>query len=297
LITQNKTITKVSVLPSTGGNGRNIPWPMINQILIILVLSLLVLLTLIPIIFMIVSSLKNNSQILSSFWSLPSPAVWGNYSSAFEGTWRYVVNTVFYAAGASIMVMALSAVAGYIFAKKMFPGKELLFFIMLAMMMIPHVLTLIPAFVLYENMGLTNTPWAILIASAAGGQVFGTFLCRSTMAGIPNELFEAARIDGANEVAVFLRTVIPLSLPILVTLFIMHSVGVYNDYVWPLLVIRDSNLQVISVGLTQFSKQFGITDMGPQFAAYAISSIPLVLTFTFGMKYYVQGMTQGALKM
>jgi ABC-type glycerol-3-phosphate transport system permease component len=297
LVTQNNTITKVSVLPSTGGKGSNTQWPMINQILIILVLSLLVLLTLLPIIFMIVSSLKNNSQILSNFWSVPSPAVWGNYSSAFESTWRYVVNTVFYAAGASIMVMVLSAVAGYIFAKKMFPGKELLFFIMLAMMMIPHVLTLIPAFVLYENMGLTNTPWAILIASAAGGQVFGTFLCRSTMTGIPNELFEAARIDGANEVAVFLRTVIPLSLPILVTLFIMHSVGVYNDYVWPLLVIRDSNLQVISVGLTQFSKQFGITDMGPQFAAYAISSVPLVLTFTFGMKYYVQGMTQGALKM
>ncbi|MEX1030245.1 MAG: carbohydrate ABC transporter permease [Paenibacillaceae bacterium] len=297
MITQNNTVTKVSVLPSTGGKGRNIPWPMIKQILIILVLSLLVLLTLIPIIFMLVSSLKNNSQILSSFWSVPSPAVWENYSSAFESTWRYVVNTIFYAATASLMVMALSAVAGYIFAKKMFPGKELLFFIMLAMMMIPHILTLIPSFVLYENLGLTNTPWAILIASAAGGQVFGTFLCRSTMAGIPNELFEAARIDGASEVAVFLRTVIPLSLPILVTLFIMHSVAVYNDYVWPLLVIRDSNLQVISVGLTQFSKQFGITDMGPQFAAYAISSIPLVLTFTFGMKYYVQGMTQGALKM
>ncbi|QJD88184.1 carbohydrate ABC transporter permease [Cohnella herbarum] len=273
------------------------PWPAINQTVIAIILSVLVLLTLVPILFMVVSSLKNNSQILSSFWSLPSPALWENYSSGFAKIWRYMFNTVLYAASASVLVMALSAVSGYIFAKKSFPGKETLFLLMLAMMMIPSVLTLIPAYVLYENMGLTNTPWAILIASAAGGQVFGTFLCRSSMAGIPDEMFEASRMDGASEMTVFLRMVLPLSLPILATLFIMHSVGVYNDYVWPLLTIRDSSIQVISVGLTTAFNKFGMVEMGPQFAAYAISSIPLVLTFAFGMKYYIQGVTQGALKM
>ncbi|WP_256761056.1 carbohydrate ABC transporter permease [Cohnella sp. WQ 127256] len=294
--TQDMNVAKVAIPPARG-RGWSIRWPMLNQVIIVIVLSMLVLLTLVPIIFMVVSSLKNNSQILSSFWALPSPALWENYSNGFEKIWRYMFNTVLYAVSASVFVMALSAVAGYIFAKKSFPGKEILFLLMLAMMMIPSVLTLIPAYVLYENLGLTNTPWAILIASAAGGQVFGTFLCRSSMAGIPDEMFEASRMDGASELTVFLRMVIPLSLPILATLFIMHSVGVYNDYVWPLLTIRDNSIQVISVGLTTVFSKFGMVEMGPQFAAYAISSIPLILTFTFGMKYYVQGMTQGALKM
>ncbi|WP_083676324.1 carbohydrate ABC transporter permease [Paenibacillus sp. FSL H8-0548] len=271
--------------------------PKINQAIIIVLLGLLVVLMLVPIVFMLVSSLKSNSQILGNFWGLPSPARWGNYNEAFYTIWRYIINTVVYAVVASFFVMVLSSISGYIFAKKDFPGKELLFLMILAIMMIPGILTLIPAYVLYENLSLTNTPWVIIIAAAAGGQVFGTFLCRTYMSGLPSELFEAARIDGAAEIRVFLQIVIPLSLPILATLFIMQSVGVYNDYIWPLLTIRDSSLQVIAVGLTIFTKQFGITDIGTQFAAYAISSIPLILIFSFGMKYYIQGMTQGALKM
>ncbi|WP_217592094.1 carbohydrate ABC transporter permease [Cohnella sp. GbtcB17] len=268
-----------------------------RQIGIIAILALLVFLTLVPILFMMISSLKSNAQILGNFWGMPSPARWGNYAEAFRVVWRYIVNTVGYAVAGSVCVMLLSSVSGYLFAKKTFPGKEMLFLMMLAIMMIPGILTLIPSYVLYENMGLTNTPWAIIVSSAAGGQIFGTFLCRTYMAGLPGELFEAARIDGATERRVFLQIVVPLSLPILATLFIMQSVGVYNDYIWPLLTIRDSNLQVISVGLTLFTKQFGVTDLGTRFAAYAISSVPLLFIFSFGMKYYIQGMTQGALKM
>lgn len=268
-----------------------------RQLVSIALLALLVFLTLVPILFMILSSLKSNAQILGNFWALPSPARWSNYAEAFTSIWRYILNTVFYAVTGSGSVMLLSAVSGYLFAKKSFPGKNVLFLMMLAMMMVPSVLTLIPSYVLYKNMGLTNSPWAMIISSAAGGQVFGTFLCRMYMAGLPGELFEAARMDGASELRVFARIVLPLSLPILATLFIMQSVGVYNDYIWPLLTIQDSSLQVISVGLTLFTKQFGITDMGPQFAAYAISSLPLLAIFTFGMKYYIQGMTQGALKL
>lgn len=269
----------------------------IRQVVIVLLLALLVFLTLVPILFMIVSSLKSNAQIAGNFWGLPSPARWFNYAEAYRTIWRYIVNTIAYAVIGSVCVIVLSAVSGYLFAKKTFPGKNMLFLMMLAIMMIPGVLTLIPSYVLYENMGLTNTPWVIIVSCAAGGQIFGTFLCRTYMAGLPSELFEAARMDGAAEARVFLGIVIPLSLPILATLFIMQSVGVYNDYIWPLLTIQDSRLQMISVGLTIFTKQFGITDKGTQFAAYAISSIPLLLIFSFGMKYYIQGMTQGALKL
>ncbi|GGD64508.1 carbohydrate ABC transporter permease [Paenibacillus nasutitermitis] len=269
----------------------------IRQALVIIPLLILVGFTLLPIVFMLVSSLKSNAQILSSFWSLPSPPQWDNYAEAYNSIWRYVANTVIYAVAGSICVIILSAINGYIFAKKIFPGKELLFMVMLALLMIPGILTLIPSYVLYSEMGLTNTPWVMIVSSAAGGQVFGTFLCRSFMSGIPGELFEAARIDGAREKTVFVRIVIPLSLPILATILIMQSVGVYNDYIWPLLTIRDSNIQVIAVGLTVFQNQFGIADKGVVFAAYALSSVPLLAIFSFGMKYFIQGMTQGALKM
>ncbi|XID92992.1 carbohydrate ABC transporter permease [Paenibacillaceae bacterium WGS1546] len=269
----------------------------IRQSLVMIPLCLLVALTVLPIAFMLISSLKNNAQVLGSFWSLPAPPQWSNYEEAFNSVWRYIANTVIYALAGSACVIILSAVNGYVFAKKTFPGKELLFLMMLALMMIPGIMTLIPSYVLYTEMGLTNTPWAIIVACAAGGQIFGTFLCRSFMGGLPGELFEAARIDGAKEWTVFARIVLPLSLPILATILIMQSVGVYNDYIWPLLTIRDSSIQVISVGLTVFQNQFGVADKGIVFAAYAISSVPLLIIFSFGMKYFIQGMTQGALKM
>jgi len=270
-----------------------------RQALLIASLILLVLLTLVPILFMFYSSLKSNGQILRSFWSLPAPPHWENYENAFTSLWRYIVNTVLYAAGTGTLVIALSSVSGYLFAKKTFPGKEFLFLLLLAMMMVPGVLTLIPAYVWFDSLGLTNTPLAIIIGHAAGGQIFGTFLCRTSMEGVPSSLFEAARMDGAKEWVVFWRIVLPLSVPILATIFIMQAVGTYNDYVWPLLTISDNSMQMIGVGLTQFTKQFGvtITDKGLQAAGYTLSSVPLIIVFAFGMKYYIQGMAQGAIKM
>lgn len=246
---------------------------------------------------MLISSLKNNAQILGDFWALPFPPNIDNYGAGFSAIWRYTVNTVIYAVVGGSLVVLLSALSGYTFAKRSFLGKETLFMMILAIMMIPSVLTLIPSYVLYADLGLLNTPWVIIINAAAIGQVFGIFLCRSFMAGISNELFESARIDGASEFVVFVRMVIPLSLPVLMTIFIMTSLNIYNDYIWPLLTIKSNDIQMIGVGLTQFKNQFGISNRGVEFAAYAISSFPLVLLFSFGMKYYIQGVSQGALKM
>ncbi|MFC3799519.1 carbohydrate ABC transporter permease [Cohnella sp. GCM10012308] len=269
----------------------------IRQGLLYFILGLFVLLTLTPICFMLISSLKNNAQIYGDFWALPVPPNFSNYGDGFAVIWRYTMNTVLYALVGGALVVFLSALSGYTFAKKKFLGKETLFMLILALMMVPSVLTLIPSYVLYADLGLLNTPWVIIINAAAVGQVFGIFLCRSFMAGISNELFESARIDGANEVVVFVRMVLPLSLPVLMTIFIMTSLNIYNDYIWPLLTIKSNSIQMIGVGLTQFKNQFGVSNMGVEFAAYAISSLPLVLLFSFGMKYYIQGVSQGALKM
>jgi ABC-type glycerol-3-phosphate transport system permease component len=133
-------------------------------------------------------------------------------------------------------------------------------------------------------------PWT------AGGQVFGILLCRTYIASLPSEIFEAGRMDGASEFALITRLAIPMSWPILITLAIMHFVNVYNDFTWPLVSISDPAKQVVGVGLRQFVNQFGVTDIGAQMAGYAISVVPLLILFTFGMRYYIQGVTAGALK-
>ncbi|MES7181299.1 hypothetical protein U6V59_12370, partial [Cutibacterium acnes] len=157
------------------------------QFILLFLLLIFLGLTLTPIFFMVFSSLKSNAQILGNFWGWPMPPRWVNFAEAYSAIWRYVVNTVLYAVNGSLSVIILSSLSGYVFAKKTFTGKETLFMMMLGLMMIPGILTLIPSYVLYTNLGLTNTPWVIIVNAAAGGQIFGTFLCRTFISGIPNE--------------------------------------------------------------------------------------------------------------
>jgi len=109
-------------------------------------------------------------------------------------------------------------------------------------------------------------------------------------------MFEAGRIDGASEFQLWYKVAVPLSWPILMTIAILSMLNNYNDFIWPLLVIDSDSLQVISVGLTQFTTAQGITDYGPQMAAYVVASVPLLIVFLFGMKYFIRGMTSGAIK-
>jgi len=158
------------------------------------------------------------------------------------------------------------------------------------------MLTLFPSFMLMYQFGLLDTRWALIFPWISGGQVFGILICRGHFASLPQELFEAARMDGAEEFAAFWQIAIPLSWPILVTLAMMNLVGTYNDFIWPLIIISTPSKQVVSVGLREFMSQFGISDMGPQMASYVIATIPLLVLFVFGMRYYIQGITSGAIK-
>lgn len=266
------------------------------QVAIIVTLLILLFLTLVPIIFMLITSLKNRGQIFTQFWALPNPPLWENYQAGWNGMRTYIVNSLLFGTVSVLAVVGLSSLSGYVFARHRFPGKEVIYLGILALMMIPGVLTLIPSFVLVRQLGILDTPWALILPWTAGGQVFGILLCRSFFATLPQELFEAARIDGASEINLYWRLALPLSLPILVTLSIMHFVGVYNDFIWPLITITDPAKQVVGVGLRQFVNQWGVVDIGGQMAGYAVSVIPLLILFTFGMKYYIQGVTAGALK-
>ena len=266
------------------------------QITLTISLIILLVLTLVPVAFMIVTSLKNRGQIYTQFWALPNPALWENYLAGWQAMQTYIVNSLIYGGVTVVGVVLLSSLSGYVFARHRFPGKEFIYIMILALLMIPGVLTLIPSFVLVNQLGIINTPWALIMPWIAGGQVFGILLCRSFLSTLPQELFEAAKIDGASELNLYWRVALPLSIPTMVTLAIMQFVGCYNEFQWALITITDPAKQIVGVGLRQFANQWGVVDIGGQMAGYAVSVIPLAILFTFGMKYYIQGVTAGALK-
>jgi multiple sugar transport system permease protein len=268
----------------------------IGQSILLLILLVILLLSFATIALMVFLSLKDNGQIYGRFWSLPNPVRWENYTDGWRTMHRYVINSLVYSLASVVGVVFLSSLSGYVFARHRFPGKELIYIVILALLMVPGVLTLIPAFVLVRDLGLLNTPWALILPWTAGGQIFGILLCRSYFATLPQELFDAAKVDGASEWELYARIALPLSWPILVTLSIMHLVATYNDFIWPLLTITDPKIQVVTVGLTQFRNEFGTVNWGPRMAAYGVASLPLVILFAFGMRYYVRGLTSGAVK-
>jgi ABC-type glycerol-3-phosphate transport system permease component len=267
-----------------------------GQAVLMLLLAILLGLTLVPIVNMITMSFKDNGQIFARFWAGPNPYRWNNYADGFRAMKGYIANSILVSVSTMVGVVFLSSVSGYVFARQRFPGKQTLFLVILSLLMIPGMLTLIPSFMLINDLKLIDTRWALILPWMSGGQVFGILICRGFFAGLPEELFEAARMDGAREFELYSRIAVPLSWPIMVTLAIMNLVGTYNDFLWPLLVIHSPGKQVVSVGLREFTSQYGIVDWGPRMAAYVVATIPLLILFVFGMRYYIQGITSGAIK-
>jgi ABC-type glycerol-3-phosphate transport system permease component len=267
-----------------------------SQVVMYVLLTILLVLTFIPVVLLLVLSLKDNGQIYGRFWAMPRPYRWENYIVGWRGIRGFIFNSVLTSGVSTFANVVLASLAGYVFARHRFPGKEIIYTAFLSLMMIPYVLTLIPAYVVIRRLHLDNTYWGLILPWASGGQVFGLLLTRSFFSSLPEEFFDAARIDGASELDALLRICVPLSRPILVTLAIMRIVTTYNNFLWPLLVIGSPKMQVVSVGLTQFSSEIGVTDVGAEMAAYVLATVPLLIVFAFGMRYYIQGITAGGIK-
>ena len=267
-----------------------------NQISVIVALVFILLLVFLPIIYLLIFSFKNNAQIYANFWGMPNPWIFGNYVDGFNAIYRPIFNSIYISLASTAITVFTAALAGYAFARHRFPGKEPLYYSFLGLMMIPAILTLIPRYLLVKQMDIVDTPWVLILPWAAGDQAFGILLCRGFFATISEELFEAGRVDGATEIQLFAWLAAPLSLPILVTLSIVHTFRSYNDYIWPLITINSADLQVVTVALTQFNAGYGIINYGPRFAGYLLASVPLLIMFLFGMRYFIRGMTAGALK-
>lgn len=266
------------------------------QTLVTAIGILFVLLAFIPIFLMLFLSLKSQSQFYSNLWAIPNPPQWVNYSNAWTKMLPNMINSVITVTVGTFLVVALSAMSGYVFARLEFPGKNFLFVMMLALMMVPGVLTLTPSFKLVQRLGIKNTWWALWLPWASGGQVMGMYLCRTFIASQSPALFESARIDGAREFQAFYKIALPLSKPILATLVVMNMISLYGDFIWPLLVIESSSKQVISVAIQTYSSSTGSTNYGAMIAGFVIASVPLLIMFSCSSRLYIEGITSGAVK-
>jgi ABC-type glycerol-3-phosphate transport system permease component len=260
-----------------------------------IVLWILVILTFYPFVAMLFMSVKDNPQFIHARWVPTLPMHFENYGYAWTAVGRYMWNSILTSGVTAVGVVTFCSLSAYVFARFEFPGKGFLYLLIIALMMIPGVLTLVPSFILVRDLKLLDSYWVLMLPWIAGGQPFGILLLRTFFEGLPGELFESARLDGANELGVLRKIVLPLSAPILGTLAIMNVTSTWNEVIWPSVTISSDKYKTIVFGLWGFQGQY-YTSWGPLNAAYTISAIPLLIMFAFTSKLFIQGLTSGALK-
>lgn len=270
------------------------------EVAITILTTLVLLVAFVPIFTMIILSLKSDIQIYGNFFSLPKPVQWGNYSKAFGMLLPNMINTLIVVAVATVATTILATVSGYVFARLRFPCKEFLYMCVLALMMVPGILTLVPQYSLIQKYGLYNSWGALIFPWVSGGQVFGIVLCRNYMEGLPGEMFESARLDGCRELRMLWSIAVPISKPIIATIVVMKMIDYYNDFIWPLMVIESNSKQVISVAIRVFQSSTGSNNgginIGVMVAGFVIATLPLFILFMFGSRLYMEGLTAGAVK-
>ncbi|REF36270.1 carbohydrate ABC transporter permease [Thermasporomyces composti] len=263
-----------------------------TQLVIQLVLGLLVFVGLFPFLFMLITSFKTNQQYYESWWLPTLPLHVENYARAWNQIQPYFVTSITVAAISILGSLALCTIAAFVFARYAFVGRKVLFGLVAALLMVPGIASLIPMFVLMRDLGLLNTRIVLAIPHIVGGAVLGTLLLKTFVEQIPQELFDAARVDGAGGPRMFVSIMLPLSLPVVGTIALVTVIGVWNDFFWPLLTVTENHLRTVSAGLQFFQTQ-NATEYGPLFAGYAIASIPLLLLFVFLSKYFLAGLQGG----
>ncbi|WP_405115358.1 carbohydrate ABC transporter permease [Paenibacillus sp. FSL K6-1217] len=266
------------------------------MVLVYALLILTVLAMLVPYIWMLSSSLKLNKDVFSfpMQW-IPSNPRWEN----FQDIWtriplgRFIYNTAKLSIIVTILQLLTSSFAAYAFSKLHFRGKNVIFLGYIATIAIPWQAYMVPQFILMRYMGLNNTHLAIILLQAFSA--FGVFMMRQFYQGVPDELCEAARIDGLSEYGIWARIMLPLSKPALSTLTIFTFVATWNDFLGPMIYLTDTKLKTIQIGLRMFISQYS-AEYGLIMAASVVSIIPVVIVFLALQKYFVQGVAASGIK-
>lgn len=256
----------------------------------------LAVLSLMPLLWMLAVSLMQPGEA-SHFPPplLPAAPTLENYRELFAraGMGRYLFNSFVVATATTLLALLFNVLAGYAFAKLRFAGREKVFAVLLGALVIPGQVAMMPLFLMLKQMGLVNTYAGAVVPGMAG--IFGIFLVRQYARSLPDELLEAARMDGASEWRIFWQIALPALRPILVTLAIFSFLGSWNDFMWPLIVLGDADLHTLPVALASLSREH-VQDNELMMAGSVVTVLPVLLLFLSLQRYYLQGLLVGSVK-
>ncbi len=248
-----------------------------------------------PLYLMLVVSFKTNTQFYAAPAAITAPLHPENWIEAWRLVTPTVANSVFVSTAATFLILSFALCAAYFFARLRMPLSGFFWNAILVLMMMPMIANLVPLFRLLKDLNLLNTLAALVLVGAASGQVFAIFVLRNFVADIPGDLYEAAEIDGASHFQQLRNVVLPLSGPILGTVGVMQFLTAWNEFVLPLIVMRDHSRLPVMVQLLRMAGEY-LKFWGPLMAGYAMASIPIIILFVFSMKLFVRGLTEGAVK-
>ena len=275
------------------------PSPHGDRPLRILLYSLLVIgaiVALLPMVWMVSASLMPTGEASTyppRFF--PSRVTLDHYVDLFTrlNLGRYLLNSAFVAFVVTLSSLAINSMAGYAFAKLRFRGRDRLFRVLSTGLVLPVQVAMLPLFLLLKNLGMINTYWGVIIPGLAS--IFGIFLVRQYALAIPDEMLDAARVDGASEFRIFRSIVVPGIVPILATLAIWTFLATWNDFMWPLIVLSDESRYTLPVALANLAGEH-VQDIELMMAGSVITVVPVMLVFLFLQRYYIQGVMSGSVK-
>lgn len=265
-------------------------------IAVYLALAIFTLIYLFPVVWIFLSSIKPARELF--LWPprfFPAHPTWDNYGVAFaRGDFtRYISNSFFVSVTSTILTVVINLMCGYAFAKYRFVGSRTLFLFFISTLMLPLEVIMIPIFRVINRLGLYNSFIGVIVPPAATPT--GVFIARQFFMSVPNELMEAARIDGAGETRIFTRIMIPIAKPIISTLVIFSFMWRWNDYLWPLLVLRDNQKFTLQLALQNFNGQYSV-DWSSLLSMSVISMIPVLVIFLIFQRQFVEGLATSGLK-
>jgi multiple sugar transport system permease protein len=249
-----------------------------------------------PFVWMLLTSFRTQQEIFSTPGNLiPSTFNVANYIKIWTELpfARLFLNSVIFAGGVTVLSVFFDSLAAYALARLDFPGKTIAFFIVLATLMVPYQITLVPLFQTVFDLHWLDTYQGLIVPRATSA--FGIFLLRQFFMSVPRDLDAAARIDGASEFRIYWSVMLPLARPALATLAVFHFMNNWNDFLWPLVITSSDTMRTIPAGLTLFSGQY-VIDHGVLMAGATISLLPLAIAFFFAQRYFVQGIATTGIK-
>lgn len=280
--------------PSRPGRtpGRRIGRFLLYVVMIVAAIGLLV-----PFFWMIMSSLKNANQVFSVpvVW-VPETFVWQNYLDIWteSNMLVWIRNTLLLAVSVTVLQVLTGSFAAYGFARMRFAGRDVLFLVYIGTIAVPWQSYMIPQFILMSNLKVSNTLWSIILLQAFSA--FGVFLMKQYYETIPEELSEAARLDGLSEYGIWRRIMLPLSVPAIASLTLLTFVNTWNDYLGPLIYLRNPDLWTIQLGLKSFVSNLFDTNYALLFTGLTLSVVPIAIIFLLGQKYFVEGIATSGMK-